>query len=211
MPNSGERQLIELAAAVACELSEGQARALAVEVERLSTPRVLRRVAGMTAPTSVVDLTEQWVSGEALSPQTLATAIRCASRAVKATSSYEKVELLYTGPESDIRRNVHGLLDVIRSAKERLWIVSYVVVGVDEVLRSLEERASSGVEVNILLDHVPDGFTRTRADLVRHANSCRLFVWPDEHRLVPTRCGKRAFMRNVPSPTGELHSSVVPT
>jgi phosphatidylserine/phosphatidylglycerophosphate/cardiolipin synthase-like enzyme len=155
----------------------------------MRAPGRLRQVAGLPAPESVKRLSETWQASEALDPKGLADALSCAARAVKTVTSYEKVELLWTGPDSDeLRRNLQGLLEVIRSARESLWVVSYAVGGdIDDVLVAMQERAVSGVDVQLLLDHRLDNFEHTRSRVVRDAPDCELLIWPDELREIRPR------------------------
>src|SRR5690606_33232130 len=112
----------------------------------------------------------------------LADAVRCAARAVRTTTAYEKVELLYTGPHADsIRRTKQGLLEVVRNARTSLWVVSYVVIGgVDEILRAMQERADAGVKVSILIDHRIEGSSWSFERLAKDAPGCTVLEWPDE-------------------------------
>lgn len=185
MPTSRDLLLTE-AAAVACELSSGQADALAYEIGQLERPGRILQVAGLAAPGSVDRLCELWIETEAIDPASLADAIQCAAAAVKSASSYEKVELLWTGPEpGELRRNLHGLLEVIRSARHDLWVVSYLVgVGVDEVLHSMQERAAAGVNVRVLIDHRLDRYQQSLHRMAAEAPDCQILVWPDEHREI---------------------------
>ena len=178
--------LVQEIAAVACELSADQADALALDLEVLDSPKVLRKVAGLAAPRAVGELCEVWLSRPEVAGIAIADALRVSARAVKTTSSYEKVEALVTGPlRGDLRRSEQGLLEVIRSARARLWVVSYVLVGdMKLVVEALQERADAGVEVNVLLDHRPDSAAASFARLETDAPGCHTFIWPDQHREV---------------------------
>jgi cardiolipin synthase A/B len=177
------RQLTEHLADLVCSLSAGQAEALALELEKHETPTRIRTLAGSLAPKAIGDLCDLW-QREPVEGRYLADAVRCAARAVRTTSAVEKVELLFTGPGVDhIRRTEQGLLEVIRSSRRSLWVVSYVVAGaVQDLLTALQERASAGVAVSILLDHKLDnahmGFQRLSND----APGCQVYMWPDQHR-----------------------------
>lgn len=184
MSTPRDRLLIE-AADVVCELSADQCQALANEIAEADKPKQIRKVAGLEAPHSVKRLSALWVAEKALDPAELAVALECAALAVKTVSSYEKIELLYTGPNSSgLRRNLQGLLEVIRSAHQTLWIVSFVVVQVDEILKALQERAEADVTVRILIDHHTDQYEWTKGRLQTLAPNCDVFIWPDEHRTI---------------------------
>lgn len=183
MPSAKDR-LLAKAANVVCELSAGQAEALAYELALAGAPKRIRQVAGLPAPVAVDELCALWVETAALDGESLADVVRCAARAVKTVSSYEKVELLYTGPDREsLRRNLQGLLEVIRGAKETLWVVSYVVgAGVDEILAALQERAEAGVHVRVLVDHRTDRAEQAIERLQSEAPSVEVLIWPDEER-----------------------------
>ncbi len=183
--------LVRLAAEVACTLSAGQTVALAAELATTMAPRRFDTVIGLTAPPEVIAFTEAWVRHGSPSGVELALALRVAAAAVRTTGSYEKVELIHTGPGlPDIRRNQQALLEVVRGARSRLWVVSYVLFGVGEVLAALEERGSNGVEVNLLVDHLTGkndsekaaGWRALSARLRAEVPSCRVLVWPSEAR-----------------------------
>ena len=179
--------LLSKAAEVVCELSAGQAEALARELAEAPAPRPILKVVGMNAPQKVKELGQLWMEAGFVDGQSLADAIRCGARAVKTASSYEKVELLYTGPDSDqLRRNLQGLLEVIRGARERLWVVSYVIVGVPDVLTALQERAAAGIVVHLLVDHRTENGEQAVRALVGKVPDCNVCVWPDEKRLLPS-------------------------
>jgi len=176
--------LLRRAADVVCELSLGQAEALAFEISRQRRPSRIRQVAGLAAPPAVLELCDLWIETGAIEPHALADALVCAARAVKTATSYEKVELLYTGPGAEaMRRNLQGLLEVIRGAHERLWVVSFVLrSGVDDVVAAMHERSQAGVEVKVLLDHRADGYDGAVERLRSKAPGCQLLTWADEER-----------------------------
>jgi len=104
-------------------------------------------------------------------------------------SSYEKVELIYTGPDSSsLRSTPQALLEVIRTARMRLWIVSYLMgPGMDPVLSAIHERSEAGVRVMMLIDHRHSSYTTTRSRLAQNAPSVEVFIWPDEKRQINGR------------------------
>jgi cardiolipin synthase A/B len=205
--DSLRRQLTEKLADLVCELSGAQAEALAIELERLRTPKKIRSLGGGPAPKAVSELYDLWIR-VSVDGEYLADAVRCAARAVRTATAHEKVELLYTGPGAGtIRRTEQGLLEVIRSASESLWVVSYVVAtGVDDILAALQERAEAGVDVSILIDHRIDNAHFSFSRLARDAPGCTVLEWPDEHRdlgngrfaALHAKCaiadGRRAFV-----------------
>jgi cardiolipin synthase len=185
MPTAHDR-LLAKAAQVACELSAGQAEALAYDLSLAAKPRRILHVAGLAAPSSVRELCDLWIDDPTTDGARLADALRCAASAVKTVSSYEKIELIYTGPDaSALRRTLQALLEVIRGARTQLWIVSYLMgPGMDPVLTAVRERTDAGVDVKMLLDHRHSSYTNTRTRLAQYAPLAGVFVWPDERRQI---------------------------
>jgi cardiolipin synthase A/B len=181
------QQLLDKLAELACALSHGQAEALALELESSGSPRKIRQVGAVVAPKAVGELCDLWQRVPGVTGRSLSDALVAAARAVRTTTAYEKVELLYTGPGSDsIRRTHQALLEVIRGARQELWVVSYVVgVGSDAVLEALQERAVAGVETKLLTDHRVANAAQGMARLAKDVPGCRVFVWPDEKRELP--------------------------
>jgi cardiolipin synthase len=178
--------LLAKAAQVACELSADQTEALAYEIAATAKPRQILHLAGLAAPKSVAELCDLWVQDSSIDGARLADALRCAARAVKTVNSYEKIELIYTGPDaSSLRSTPQALLEVIRSAQNRLWIVSYLMgPGIDPVLSAIRERSEAGVRVMILIDHRHSSYSFTRVRLAQSAPSVEVFIWPDEKRHI---------------------------
>jgi phosphatidylserine/phosphatidylglycerophosphate/cardiolipin synthase-like enzyme len=178
--------LLAKAAQVACELSSDQTEALAYEIGVALAPRRILQIAGLAAPDSVVELCDLWTQYPGIDGVRLAEALRCAALAVKTVSSYEKVELIYTGPDaSSHRRTLQALLEVIREARAHLWVVSYLIgPGMDPVLSAIRERTQAGVVVKMLLDHRHPSFEHTHAQLIANAPEVRVLIWPEEQRLI---------------------------
>ncbi|MCP9876859.1 DISARM system phospholipase D-like protein DrmC [Cyanobium sp. A2C-AMD] len=178
--------LLAKAAQVACELSADQTEALAYEIGIAERARPILQVAGLAAPSSVGELCDLWVQDSTIDGARLAYALRCAARAVKTVSSYEKVELIYTGPDaSSLRSTPQALLEVIRAARRKLWIVSYLMgPGMDPVLSAIHERSEAGVRVKLLIDHRHSSYAKTRFRLTQHAPAVGVFIWPDEKRQI---------------------------
>lgn len=182
--DSAEREVLRMAAQVACDLSSGQADALAMEIRSCATPRVITVVVGLPAPKSVRELTAAWAETPALDGSTLARALECASMAVSAVTSYEKVELVYTGPYTDrLRRNDQAMLEVIRGARERLWVTTHNIGNnVDEFLDAMAERATAGVEVWLVADHLVPATKAKLPHVDARIHPSRRLEWPEEKR-----------------------------
>ena len=78
-----------------------------------------------------------------------------AAQARRQVESAVVVDLAWTGPTTpyvSTRRTDQILLDIIREAKEKLFLVAFVVYDVGNVVQALNDAISRGVEVKILLD-----------------------------------------------------------
>lgn len=70
-------------------------------------------------------------------------------------SAHQSIELVWTGPPSAMvptRRTEQALLEVIGSAKQELFITSFVAYKADAILRALRKALEKGVRVLILLE-----------------------------------------------------------
>jgi len=178
--------LIDKAIAAALSLTGGQVEALVLELEDSEVPVKITRLGSQPAPQQVRDLCDAWRDVPTLDGPGLAAVIRSAARTVKVIGEREKVELLCTGPGTEkIRRTHQGLLEVIRGAQAKLWVVSYVFgAGVDEIVDALQERAQAGTDVRVLIDHRIDRIKRTLTRFSASAPACELFIWPDVKRKI---------------------------
>lgn len=200
---SARRRLLDAAVTVIADLSEGQVTAVANEVERGGPATGIRKVGGLGAPPSVIALSSAWASFPEMLASELATALRVGAASAKQAHGHESVQLLYTGPDpGTIRRNLAGLLEVIRSARETLFVVSFVVAYAAELIRALGERAEAGVEVDVLLDEEPNAFAFARKRFAELAPGVRLWVWAadsnEQQGTVHAKCavadGRQAFV-----------------
>jgi cardiolipin synthase len=179
-----ERELLRMAAQVACDLSGGQADALAMEIRSCAAPMVITEVVGLPSPKSVRELTAAWGDTSAIDGPTLARALECAAMAVAAVTSYEKVELVYTGPYTDrLRRNDQAMLEVIRGARERLWVTTHNIGNnVDEFLDAMAERAAAGVEVRLVADHLVPATKARLPHIDARIHPAQRLEWPEDKR-----------------------------
>jgi len=200
---SARRRLLDAAVDVIGDLSKGQVNAVASEVERGDPASGISKVGGLGAPASVTALSAAWTAFPEMPASELATALRVGAASARQAHGHESVQLLYTGPNpGTIRRNLAGLLEVIRSARETLFVVSFVVAYADELIVALGERADSGVDVDVLLDEEPSAFEFACKRFADLAPRVRLWVWAAEANqqrgTVHAKCavadGRQAFV-----------------
>ncbi len=66
------------------------------------------------------------------------------------------LQIVSSGPDSDLQQIKLGYLKLINSARERLWIQSPYLIPDDSVLDALRVAAMSGVDVRIMIPNMPD-------------------------------------------------------
>ena len=139
----------------------------------------------------VIDLLALWHTDYPSSePFALAAALSAAAHCETESRQELSLELVWTGPnpqESPLRRTDQALLQLIRSAKEHLLIVSFAVYKVPEIADALVKALNRGVSLQIVAE-APDesegkisyGLTSTfGSDIL---NRAQVLVWPIEQR-----------------------------
>ena len=123
-------------------------------------------------------------SGEAV-----ALGLRAAVQAVQATRADQAVEIVWTGPQTaevPVRLTRAVLVDVIRSAAERLVIVSFAAYKVALVVDELAAAAARGVDVRLVLETAETSGGRLATDAADAFASLgaavSFWVWPSEQR-----------------------------
>jgi len=123
-------------------------------------------------------------------PQSVALSLLAIAQAVNMERQSETVSLVWTGPESDLiplRRTEQVLLQLIRSAKDHLLIVSFAVYKAKTVLSALEEALYRGVQTVIVLES-PDasagkiGFDPLQSFETGFLEQAQFYLWPHDKR-----------------------------
>lgn len=90
-----------------------------------------------------------------MAPGELASAMYGAIAASRNPMSQSKLDILWTGPQTSavpVRRNEQALCELIDSAKESLFVVSYVSYKADKVFKAIGSAIARGVKVSFLLE-----------------------------------------------------------
>ncbi|AEV96068.1 cardiolipin synthase [Pediococcus claussenii] len=66
------------------------------------------------------------------------------------------LQVVSSGPDSDVQKIKMGYLKMINAAKRSIWIQSPYLIPDDSVLDALRIAAASGVDVRIMVPHMPD-------------------------------------------------------
>jgi phosphatidylserine/phosphatidylglycerophosphate/cardiolipin synthase-like enzyme len=135
-----------------------------------------------------LQLWESQASG--VSADSVLLGLLAACRAEEVQRSQQRIELVWTGPDSHIiplRRTDQALLQLINEARETLHIVSFAVYRIEAIARALVRAAQRGVSIAIYLETPAasegriafDTIGALGQDIVRCA---RVYVWPLEKR-----------------------------
>jgi cardiolipin synthase len=133
-------------------------------------------------------LLDLWGSSDFSSTE-LASMLLGASYGCTSKSKNELTELVWTGPDANlfpVRRSEQVLLDIINSAQETLFIVSFVLVNIPAVEDAIEKAVKRGVDVCMLLEsedrEASNNFLSTIKRLNKSIPKIKLYIWPRENR-----------------------------
>ena len=99
-------------------------------------------------------LVESWLSSD-ISSEELAGMLIGASYAYHHASAEEDVELVWTGPSSELaatRKTEQALLQVINAATTKLFLTSFVAYDVSSIMTALREANRRSVDISMLLE-----------------------------------------------------------
>lgn len=115
----------------------------------------------------------------------IALAIRSAILVKQHESSYETIETIWTGPDSDIiplRRTDMALTQLINSAKKELLIVTYTVYKIDKLIEAIEDALNRNVNVHFILEDQKkfqqniDSLKNKFGNYIK--NKSKFYIWP---------------------------------
>jgi phosphatidylserine/phosphatidylglycerophosphate/cardiolipin synthase-like enzyme len=188
----------ELLAAIgeaARRLPPGQVESLANALEDCEAPTAEARskAVGAVASPAFADLAGRlvrvWEGEDGLNGSALAVALRAASHAVEEERREESIEVVWTGPTTTavpVRLTREVLIDVIRSSREGLFVVSFAAYKVDVVLTELAAAARRGVIIRLILESGEAGGGTLTFDAANAFDALRdevtFYVWPTEKR-----------------------------
>jgi cardiolipin synthase A/B len=166
---------------------EQWARAL----EHLPEPRSLGGILDGLSSSVTGPLERAW-KASGLSGLTVASALRAAMHTAQQAHNAEQVELVWTGPTATVpvRHTEQVLLEVIRAAKQRLFIVSFVAYEVESVVHALNSATRAGVTVSFLLESSQHHGGRLTVNAVAKMREvvpqASVFVWDASAKTIDT-------------------------
>lgn len=150
--------LLEAISEIASNSPPEQVEQLASQIRSLDGPEATSSLNSWAVnPYSaqrLVNLVQAWQKN-AVSSGELAGMMIGASHALNHANSATEVELVWTGPTSALvptRKTEQALLQVIKTAKKKFFLTSFVAYDVASILTALAQAADRGVEISILLE-----------------------------------------------------------
>jgi cardiolipin synthase len=147
---------------------------------------------GPNADQSLIDrLHAVWVLSPMVGPKEVAAAFRSAAQVVSLMETRGTLELVWTGPKTGLiptRQTEQVMLEVIDSAQNDLFLVTYVFYKASSIVAALNTAVARGVSVNILLESSTEHGGTVRGDCVATVREAIpgavTFVWAGPSRLV---------------------------
>jgi phosphatidylserine/phosphatidylglycerophosphate/cardiolipin synthase-like enzyme len=184
--------LAQAISTAARELPAGQVLRLADEVARCpGATEAVRANLQSLVPTAAFErvtrrLVEAW---QDTNGQAVALGLRSAVGVVEATRADQAIDIVWTGPQTPevpVRLTRAVLVDVIRSATERLIIVSFAAYKVALVVDEVAAAADRGVDVRLILETSEASGGRLDVDAADAFSSLgaavSFWVWPTDQR-----------------------------
>jgi phosphatidylserine/phosphatidylglycerophosphate/cardiolipin synthase-like enzyme len=151
-------ELLDAIAALVSLVSPEKVQAVAARVRRTEASKAvtaLPSVVGTPVASTIVEqLAAAWQNTEVGSDE-LASMLIAASHVYTKTASEQSTELVWTGPTTPFvsaRRTEQALLQVINSAKQWLFITSFVAYDVSTIVKALNAASDRGVAISMLLE-----------------------------------------------------------
>jgi len=167
-----------------CDALEGLTEDVSIR-QRAALPGI---VASAQARARVSSLIEIWNAAPNVSPANLAWALRAASDADERRRREQTIELVWTGPSPEgtvLRRTDQVLLDLIRSARRTLHMVTFAAYKIPTLNEAMLAAARRGVEISLIFESPDAGkisFAATRAVGEELEALCNIYVWPSDQR-----------------------------
>lgn len=151
------QQLLKAISALVSIVSSDRVAALAARISNLDASKggsLSANVQSAQASGSLKMLIEAW-KVSTIDGRTLAAMLLAASDAYRLAESNQQVELVWTGPTTELvpaRRTEQALIQVIDAARQRLFITSYVAYDIESVARALRSAAEQDVRIDFLVE-----------------------------------------------------------
>lgn len=183
----------QVVAELAIEFHPERLSALATKVASIQSVNQFQTLRSAFGPYAEHDLFEKlesaWRGNEGLTPTELASALRAASATSALSEKCGRTQLVWTGPSTGlvpIRHTEQVLCELIESARERLFLVSFVAYEVGAVLRALRMACERGAQVDVLLESSVEHGGRVSHDSVKNMKeslaAANFYIWGNDKK-----------------------------
>ena len=125
-----------------------------------------------------------WAAAPRIKPSEIAAAFRGAAQVAALMDGSGAIELVWTGPKTGLiptRRTEQVILEAIDSAKDDIFLATYVFYKASSIVDALNAATSRGVDVNILLESSSEHGGAIRGDSVKTmadaVPGATIYVW----------------------------------
>ena len=182
--------LLEAIAEIASNSPPEQVEQLALQIRSLEGPEATSSLNSWAVnPRSaqrLKNLVEAWRKNAVPSGE-LAGMMIGACHALNHANAATEVELVWTGPTSALvatRKTEQALLQVIKTAKKKFFLTSFVAYDVASILTALAEATERGVEISMLLESSDAHGGGVSVDAIGHMKkalpSAKVFYWREK-------------------------------
>ncbi len=219
-------ELWQIIAELGLELHPDRVAAIASKIESLGSVEqfaMVKPVFGPNADKLMIDrLDAAWREAKQVQPVELAAALRGASATASLQEQRGSVEMVWTGPSTgmvSVRHTEQVLCEVIESARNQLFVVSFVAYEVASIIKALQDAVGRQVKVDILMEPSTDRGGKVTVDsfttMKAAVPSANLYVW--HHRngstgSVHAKCavsdGKIAFITSANLSTAAMERNM---
>jgi phosphatidylserine/phosphatidylglycerophosphate/cardiolipin synthase-like enzyme len=185
-----EARLDEVIAEVARTLPLDQVEMVASFLDRWAEPtnaaigQLGQLVPNPGFATQAGALGRAWSENLAVSGGTMALALRATALAVARARNEERVETVWTGPTTKavpLRQTLGVLLQVVKSSRERLVVVSFAAYKVPKVVEAMLAAAERSVKIAVVIDEGTDAAQAFAA----LAGVAEIYYWPAAGVVLP--------------------------
>lgn len=181
-------ELWQVIAELGLELHPDRIAAIALKIESLGSAEqfvLVKPVFGPNADKAMIGrLDSAWRDAKQVRPIELAAALRGASATAALHERRGAVEMVWSGPSTGmvpIRHTEQVLCEVIESARNRLFIVSFVAYEVTSIIEALQDAIGRQVQIDVLLESSTKKGGKVTVDSVSTMKdaipSANIYVW----------------------------------
>ena len=183
-------KLLDAVAALVSLVPPEKIHAIASRVRRTEAQEAATALVGVVGTAlawgAVERLAEAW-RATTVSADELASMLLAAGHVSAKSAAEQSIELVWTGPTTPFvsaRRTEQALLEVINSAKESLFMTSFVAYDVSAIVKALNEASNRGVRISMLLELSQDDGGNIKFDVLAKMKSlvptAHLYAWREK-------------------------------